>query len=144
MKSIYRTWADLNKYDLQIHRFRVILGRRIQIRRKKFSDHSLGQYRTSHINFLTISPVLSQRGAQNILSQHIRILPKISLEWCIRKLCCLISDGVQSHDYLGPLPASCWPPLVQILKRAIFSRLRFKYRTLLQNFSSVWSSQPLI
>jgi hypothetical protein len=160
MKSIYRTWADLNKYGFQIYYFRVILGRKIQIHwEKNFRTTPWASTGLVIPIFLTIRPVLSQRGAQNIFSrtdlnsttqnysktiylkslliytcrspifqiqspvlaqrvawnffsQHIRIIlhPKITLEWYIGRLCYLISDEVQIHDYLGPLLTSYWSP----------------------------------
>jgi hypothetical protein len=43
--------------------FRVTLGRRIRIRReKKISDHSLGQYRTSHITIFNYKPSTGPRS----------------------------------------------------------------------------------
>jgi hypothetical protein len=72
MKSIYKTWADLNKYGLQIHRFRVILGRRIQFRReKKFRTTPWASTGLVISIFLTISPILALGVVQNIFSQRI-------------------------------------------------------------------------
>ncbi len=61
-----RIWAGLNRYDFQIYRFRVILGRRIQIRREKkiwatpWASTGLVIY-----IFFTKRPVLDQRVLQN-------------------------------------------------------------------------------
>jgi hypothetical protein len=70
--------------------------------------------------------------------------PKITLEWCIERLSYLIPDEVKIHHFLGPLLAFCWPPLVKILKRPIFSRFLIKCRTFLWNFSSVWPASNII
>ncbi len=106
--SMYRTWIGLNWWKLQIYYFRVILGRRIQIRReKKIRTTPWASTGLVISIILTISPVLTQRGAKNISSRRIRILhPKITLGWCIERLCYLISDEVQIYDYLGPLLAA--------------------------------------
>ncbi len=57
-----RTWIGLNKYGLQIHRFRVILGRRIQFRReKKIWDTPWARARSI---FLTIGPLLALEVVQ--------------------------------------------------------------------------------
>ncbi len=69
---------------------------------------------------------------QVLISDHSRIWiirSKITLKWCIERLCSLIPDEVETHDF--------WPPLAQILKRLILSEFRFKCRTFLWNFSSV-------
>jgi hypothetical protein len=53
------------------------------------------------------SSVLVHRVAWGFFSQQIQVLrPKITLEWCIERLCYLISDEVKINDFLGRLLAA--------------------------------------
>ncbi len=105
------TWTGINKQGLKIYHFRVILGRRFQIRReKKFWNTPRASIGLIVKNIDMTSPVLPQGVVRNFFSRRNWILrPKITLKRCIWSLYQIRPIQVLSIEFIVQYWPRKWP-----------------------------------